>query len=106
MLDKEEDPNFIMTLSIPIYGFSLQNLCFVDLGTLQPLGFGNSTMWIWELYKPGGFLSAFMSLGSSVTSHGRTGKGLMPQHQLIAKMWYKREKKGKWSLDASAGTVF
>lgn len=35
VLDKEEDPNFIMTLSIPIYGFPLQNLCFVYLRTLQ-----------------------------------------------------------------------
>lgn len=32
VLHKEEDPNLIMTLSIPIYDFPLQIFCFVDWG--------------------------------------------------------------------------
>lgn len=36
VLDKEEHPVFIATFSIPIYGFPMQTLSFVDLGTLQP----------------------------------------------------------------------
>lgn len=35
VLDKEEGPKFIISFSGPIYGFTLINLCFMDLGPLQ-----------------------------------------------------------------------
>lgn len=49
-------------------------------------------LWIWELYSHS-LMLAFKSLGCSVTSHGRAGKGLMPQHQLITKILAKRNKR-------------
>lgn len=75
VLDKEEDPNFITTCPFPSMAF----LCKIFV------------LWIWELYSHS-LLLAFKSLGCSVTSHGRAGKCLMPQHQLIAKILAKRNK--------------